>query len=752
MSDLDRFLRFWPIALVMGGSLLVTGCGGGGGGSPTTGVTTPVTPPAPPPPPPPPPPSVTSAEYTRSWGLAAIHANTAYDAGYTGSGVTVAVIDTGVDSTQADLLGRISSASTDIVTGRNELANPSDRHGARVAGVIASNFNGTGTIGVAYGSTILSIRADTASTDPDCAECIFGSANLARSIDYAVANGAKVINLSLGGETTLGTTFEAALARATAAGVVVAVAAGNEGEADPTWPARYAVDSRYQGSLLAVGALTQSGTLASFSNKAGVAANGYIVAPGEQVVTDCDAAGSCWRISGTSFAAPHVAGALALLLQAFPNISGRDAVSILLRTAADLGTSGTDSTYGRGSLDLTRAFLPVGTSSLAVGEGETTVLDTVEPGTNISGPFGQAMARADALTTVLTDDYNRRFVVDLAGMAPSASRRGVGDLPPPSASSAVVLGGPSLAGAQLAFSVEAPLFEDMPNASAPDLLLGPQPMRSARMQAAFGRFSFSTWKGEGGAPAPAGPEGRDAFRIVARPDQTVQAAVRVGRFAFSAEQGEAMRRRPLEITEIKASRYVSVTGQTAVGGGVLSVTAGTLDEPLGPLGSFLAPGSTFALPSTTRFTAAAFDLSPRPGVSLRAEASMGRMSGQGGLFGLDGVVSGAWRLAAAADCGLVGWSCAQLTFEISQPLRVEGGRFTATLADAPLSYEDPLTYSTRRFSASPDGREIDLRLGVEHSLGGERRISVRGGVALEPGHDASAAPELNLAATYRARF
>lgn len=131
---------------------------------------------------------------------------------------------------------------------------------------------------------------------------------------------------------------------------------------------------------------------------------------------------------------------------------------------------------------------------------------------------------------------------------------------------------------------------------------------------------------------------------------------------------------------------------------------------------------------------------------------MGRMDARGGLLALDGAVSGAWRLAAAADCGLMGWSCAQLTFEVSQPLRIEAGRFTTTLADAPLSYEDPLTYSTRRFSASPDGREIDLRLGLEKALGGERRLTVRGGVALQPGHDASADPELNLSATYRARF
>ncbi len=104
--------------------------------------------------------------------------------------------------------------------------------------------------------------------------------------------------------------------------------------------------------------------MAVYSNKAGSAANGYLSAPGDDITTECDSTG-CVRVSGTSFAAPQVSGALALLMQAFPNLSGRDAVDILLRTAADLGATGTDSTYGRGGLDLARAFAPVGTSSLS---------------------------------------------------------------------------------------------------------------------------------------------------------------------------------------------------------------------------------------------------------------------------------------------------------------------------------------------------------------------------------------------------
>src|SRR5690606_3021543 len=146
------------------------------------------------------------------------------------------------------------------------------------------------------------------------------------------------------------------------AGVVFAVAAGNDTGANPEWPGRYASDSRFAGAVIVTGAHDAAQQIAEFSNRAGVSQNAFLSAPGVDLVVDCEGDG-CWRVNGTSFASPAVAGALALLLEAFPNLSGRDAVDILLRTGREAGDPGTDVVYGRGLLDIGRDFQPVGTAA-----------------------------------------------------------------------------------------------------------------------------------------------------------------------------------------------------------------------------------------------------------------------------------------------------------------------------------------------------------------------------------------------------
>ncbi|BCI71087.1 hypothetical protein SPKIRA_19170 [Sphingomonas paucimobilis] len=112
--------------------------------------------------------------------------------------------------------------------------------------------------------------------------------------------------------------------------------------------------------------------------------------------------------SGTSLAAPQITGAAALLIQAFPNLSGAQVVDLLLRTARDTGAAGTDAVYGRGTLDLTAAFQPVGGMSVA-GAGAPVSMTT---NIRLSAAMGDATARD--LRLVALDSYARAYALDLS--------------------------------------------------------------------------------------------------------------------------------------------------------------------------------------------------------------------------------------------------------------------------------------------------------------------------------------------------
>jgi subtilisin family serine protease len=273
-------------------------------------------------------PKLTSFEYRMSWGLQSIEADRAYARGITGAGVTVAMIDTGVAAQRSAGLGNLSPLSTDLIPNRKPPVTV-DPHGLQVASVIAAPLDNNGTVGVAYRSTILSIRADI---DGSCAkQCAVYGKDLARGIDYAVAHGARVIGVPLVGPNSL-PTVEAALGRAVAAGAIIVMAAGNDGDKEPAWPARYAADPRFSHAVIVAGAAGRNGQLASWSNRAGASADRYVSAPGDRIITDCDAK-YCWLVSGSSYSVAYVVGSLALLLESQPALAPQEAGNILLRTA-----------------------------------------------------------------------------------------------------------------------------------------------------------------------------------------------------------------------------------------------------------------------------------------------------------------------------------------------------------------------------------------------------------------------------------
>jgi cell wall-associated protease len=272
----------------------------------------------------------------------------AYEAGATGAGRRIAVVDTGV-TPGPDL--------PNVAPGWNFVANSTDAHddsghGTHVAGTIAqATNNGIGVAGVAGQATIVPVKVLDANGDGN-------DTNIIAGINWAVAQRVDVINLSLGGDRDGGTCN--AVANAVAHNVTVVVASGNDGSS-VNYPAACP-------GAIAVGATTIDGSVAPYSNRGPQLT---LTAPGGNMTTDLNGDGVKdgilqWSVfdntpgyyleSGTSMAAPHVAGAAALIRQAWPTSTTTQVRQVLTDTAVDLGPAGRDDTYGAGLLDIGAAF------------------------------------------------------------------------------------------------------------------------------------------------------------------------------------------------------------------------------------------------------------------------------------------------------------------------------------------------------------------------------------------------------------
>lgn len=285
-----------------------------------------------------------------------------------GSGVTVAIIDTGVayENYGNWWRGRYYQApdlkGTDFVQGYDFVNNdthPNDDagHGTHVAGTIAQTTdNNEGVAGIAHGASIMPLKVLDQNGSGTYADVV-------DAIRYAADHGANVINLSLGGPQS-SNALKDALEYAYNKGVTIVAAAGNDGQSSVLYPAAY------DDYVIAVGATRYDETLASYSNHG---ASLDIVAPGGDTSVDQNGDGygdgilqqtfsgnlssfGYYFYNGTSMAAPHVAAAAALVRAAGIASTPHDIRTVLEGTADDLGASGRDNTYGHGLLNLAAAL------------------------------------------------------------------------------------------------------------------------------------------------------------------------------------------------------------------------------------------------------------------------------------------------------------------------------------------------------------------------------------------------------------
>ncbi|MBI3979641.1 MAG: peptidase S8 [Chloroflexi bacterium] len=274
-------------------------------------------------------------KYAVQWNLPRVEAQFAWDLAAGGDGTVIAVIDTGIAPDHPDLKAKLLPGYN--VFQRNDATADDLGHGTHVASIAAAAGNDAiGMAGVCWSCRILPVKAlDSVGTGT--------AAGAADGIRWAVDHGARVINMSWG-MVNRSEVLAEAIAYARSRGVVLVTAAGNMGNDTVFYPAAFE-------GVIGVGATDRDDRIAPFSNHGDFVA---LAAPGVQI-EGAEPKGGYVTLSGTSMAAPHVAGAAGLMLSVQPALTAEQVGQILLSKSEDRGAPGRDPYYGAGRLNVFRA-------------------------------------------------------------------------------------------------------------------------------------------------------------------------------------------------------------------------------------------------------------------------------------------------------------------------------------------------------------------------------------------------------------
>ncbi|MFJ8183984.1 type VII secretion-associated serine protease mycosin [Streptomyces sp. NPDC096105] len=322
----------------------------------------------------------------RQWSLEALHTEEAWRT-TRGAGVTVAVLDTGVEADHPDLDGNVLEGKDLVGFGAREGDEAWARHGTAMAGIIAGHGhgpgNGDGVLGVAPEAKILPVRVILEDRDPARAKARSTRGNaLAEGIRWAADHGADVINLSLGDDSASAHPEpgeDEAIQYALRKGVVVVASAGNGGEKGD----RISYPAAYPG-VIAATAVDRYGTRAPFSTRRWYAT---VSAPGVDVII-ADPDHKYYEGWGTSAAAAFVSGAVALVRSAHPDLTPAQIKRLLEDTARNAPAAGRDDSRGSGFVDPAAAIE-------AAGRLEPEGLEAAAYGDEYFGPGPDADAPGD---------------------------------------------------------------------------------------------------------------------------------------------------------------------------------------------------------------------------------------------------------------------------------------------------------------------------------------------------------------------
>ena len=323
--------------------------------------------------------------FSSQWHLSKIQAPSGWKSTAGSSNLKIAIIDTGVEATHPDLKDKLLSG-WNFYSGNSDTSDVHG-HGTAVAGTAAAAANnGVGVASVAFGAAILPIRV----TDDNGYAY---ESTIAKAVNWAADQGSRVANISF--RVSNSSTIKSAARYFQSKGGVVVVSSGNDGLFDS------AADNPY---VLTVSATDSNDAITSWSNTGN---NIDLAAPGLYILTTHPGAGySYW--SGTSFSAPVVAGAAALVLSANPTLSGVEAADILKKSADDVGAAGWDTQYGAGRVNVSRAV-----SMASAVSNETSPSDIIAPVIIITSPSEGARVGNNTSVYVNAADNVRVTKVEL---------------------------------------------------------------------------------------------------------------------------------------------------------------------------------------------------------------------------------------------------------------------------------------------------------------------------------------------------
>ena len=261
------------------------------------------------------------------WATTKINAPLAWNAGFTGKGIKIAVIDSGIS--RHDYLNIAGGIS--FVSGKN-YDEDDHGHGTHVAGIIGAQNSRLGNHGVAPGAKLYAIKSMDSEGKGTLSSVIAG-------IEWSIENNIDIINMSIG-ISTHSRVFEEVINKAYHNGVLVVAAAGNSGfsaDGNVMYPAKYE-------SVIAVSAIDHNNERASFSS---TGAEVELTAPGLNILST-NSQNDFEFMSGTSMATPFVTGTLALYMEKYPYLSHQELRKLLQKNAIDIGAAGRDPLFGYG--------------------------------------------------------------------------------------------------------------------------------------------------------------------------------------------------------------------------------------------------------------------------------------------------------------------------------------------------------------------------------------------------------------------